>query len=221
MSGRSFEVKNLTTLIISTLFIATFGFGQTNVSGVISSNTTWTLANSPYIVTGNVLVNEGITLTIEAGVTVKFDANKVLNIYGTLIAQGTSSSKITFTSNQSTPSAGDYIFKFFDSAVDASFDGNGNYSSGSILEYCIIEYGKGVHCDNSSPFINYCTIRYHSFNPGIRMAESSTNTKKITNNEIHDNSNGGMVISGNSTSSYTTISNNNIYQNWGGWSLCK
>jgi hypothetical protein len=201
-------------IIISGL-IAFSGIYATDVSGNISSNTTWTLANSPYIIAGNVNLVSGVTLTIEAGVTVKFDANKVLYIYGTLIAQGTSSSKITFTSNQSTPSAGDYIFKFFDSAVDASFDGDGNYSSGSILEYCIIEYGKGVYCDNSSPFINYCTIRYHSTNPGINMAESSASTKKITNNEIHDNSNGGMVISGNSTSSYTTISNNNIYNNWG------
>ncbi len=33
---------------------------QTNVSGPISANTTWTLANSPYIVTGNVLVDAGV-----------------------------------------------------------------------------------------------------------------------------------------------------------------
>ena len=65
-------MKNLYKLLISTLFFATFGFGQTEVSGIISSNTTWTLENSPYIVTGNILLNEGITLTIEAGVTVKF-----------------------------------------------------------------------------------------------------------------------------------------------------
>ena len=42
----------------------------TDVSGNISSNTTWSLANSPYIVTGHILVPSGVTLTIEAGVTV-------------------------------------------------------------------------------------------------------------------------------------------------------
>ena len=48
----------------------------TDVSGTISSNTTWSLANSPYVVTGNILVNSGVTLTIEAGVTIKFDSGK-------------------------------------------------------------------------------------------------------------------------------------------------
>ena len=100
----SFLKKLLTVLFI----ILTYGYGQTNVSGVISSNTTWTLANSPYVVTGNILVSEGVTLTIEPGVVVKFDSEKVMQIRGELIAQGTSDSKITFTSNASSPAANDW-----------------------------------------------------------------------------------------------------------------
>ena len=42
--------------------------GGNDVSGAISSNQTWTLAGSPFTVTGSVLVSEGVTLTIEAGV---------------------------------------------------------------------------------------------------------------------------------------------------------
>ena len=36
---------------------------QTDVSGAITSDTTWYLASSPYVVTGDVTVNTGVTLT--------------------------------------------------------------------------------------------------------------------------------------------------------------
>ena len=46
----------------------------TPVCGVISSNTTWSLANSPYdVCAAGVTVNTGVTLTIEPGVTAQFE----------------------------------------------------------------------------------------------------------------------------------------------------
>jgi len=56
------------------------------------------LANSPYIVTGNILVNQGVTLTIEPGVTVKFNKDLYMYVDGTLIARGIEGNLITFTS---------------------------------------------------------------------------------------------------------------------------
>lgn len=86
---------------------------QTNVSGGIYSNTTWAASNSPYIVVDTVVVFPGVTLTIEPGVTVKFETDKRLEIrQAKLIAIGTSADSITFTSNSGLPSPGiwDAIF---------------------------------------------------------------------------------------------------------------
>jgi hypothetical protein len=49
------------------LFYAGFLFSQTSVSGGIYQNTTWTLAGSPYTVTGSIVVFHNRTLTIEPG----------------------------------------------------------------------------------------------------------------------------------------------------------
>ncbi|MES2556716.1 MAG: T9SS type A sorting domain-containing protein [Bacteroidota bacterium] len=76
-------------------------FAQTNVGGVISSNTQWTIANSPYIVTDTVVILPNVTLTIEPGVEIKFDANQLLDVRGKLTALGTVTDSISFVSNVS------------------------------------------------------------------------------------------------------------------------
>ncbi|MCP8320942.1 MAG: hypothetical protein H3Z52_08385, partial [archaeon] len=51
---------------------ATYSGQSTLVSGYLSQNTIWTLAGSPYIVIGDVVIDAGVSLTIEPGVVVKF-----------------------------------------------------------------------------------------------------------------------------------------------------
>ena len=177
-------------LLISTLFFFSLLFG-TNVSGVISSNTTWSLANSPYLVTGNVLVNEGVTLSIEPGVIVKIEAARSILIAGELIAEGTSNEKITFTSDESNPFELDKWswIKFASNSVDASYDASGNYINGSILSHCLIEYGGAnvsnnpshlngmLLLDDAHPFISNCEIKYSS-KSGI-FAAAGTGVERI------------------------------------------
>ncbi|MFH1861778.1 MAG: right-handed parallel beta-helix repeat-containing protein [bacterium] len=74
----------------------TTGFDETytpddSVSGV------WTLSNSPYLITGNVIVPENATLTIEPGVEVIFQGNYQFIVEGRLNAIGTESDSILFT----------------------------------------------------------------------------------------------------------------------------
>ena len=180
------------------------------------NTSTWSVSNSPYIVTGNILVNSGETLTIEPSVTVKFDAGKVLHISGTLIARGTSDMKITFTSNASSPAAGDWgKITFLDASVDASFDGT-TYTGGCILEYCTIEYGSGVLLNLGNPFINYCTVRYMD-GIGIQMdshdnSSNGSSIIRITNNTIHNNTKGIKTYGyGTVTIDNNTVNNNTDY----------
>jgi len=99
--------KILASIILLTAFSLAVKAQSTNVSGGIYSNTTWTLANSPYIVTDTVVVFPGVTLTIEPGVVVKFDDDVRLEIrQASIIAQGTVADSITFTSNAASPTAG-------------------------------------------------------------------------------------------------------------------
>src|ERR1022692_3236565 len=122
-------MKNLILLLMLALFgLSTYA--QTNVSGGIYSNTTWTLANSPYIVTDTVVVFPNVTLTIEPGVTMKFDNNIEIEIrQGQLIANGTSIDSITFTSNSNSPIAGIYPGIYLD---------GGNLTSS--IRYCSFYY---------------------------------------------------------------------------------
>jgi len=194
----------------------------TTVGGQITSNTTWTLANSPYVVTSNLLVSEGITLTIEPGVVVKFDSGKLMQIDGCLVARGTETEPIVFTSNKAFPSPGDWKgIEFTSGSVNATYDAKGNYCSGNIMKYCSIKYGGDYYTPalkivKSSPLIDHCNISNNSCT-GIYVDNCRLN---ITNSNIRYNNlgsagyyvdyfGGGIYISGGKVViKGNTISNN-------------
>jgi fibronectin type 3 domain-containing protein len=215
------NVKGLLVSLVFLLSLVSNGAADTQISGIIDSDTIWTTSGSPYVVTGNVLVMEGVTLIVEPGVIVKFDRGKALQVNGKLIARGTSGNDISFTSNQSSPSPGDWGYIYFtDSSIDATYDRNGDYTGGSILEYCIIEYAGGVTVDyngavrlnEAHPFINHCTIRNNS-SSGI-SAYPLSGSLKITNSTISNNT-GGPINGGAINAWYgrVIISNNTIQNN--------
>ena len=106
ISTRILRLLALTVMSLSAHFLD--AAGPTNVSGIMTQSTTWTASNSPYVVTGNVLVSAGVTLTIEPGTQIQFQAGTFLQVNGVLIADGSQSSNIVFTSAASSPAAGDW-----------------------------------------------------------------------------------------------------------------
>lgn len=79
-------------------FCSLFTFAQTNVSGGIYQNTTWSLSGSPYVVNSSIVVFPGKTLTIEPGVEIQINNQNNSNIYietrGTINCVGTDAQPI-------------------------------------------------------------------------------------------------------------------------------
>ncbi|MFI5253385.1 MAG: hypothetical protein ACHQQQ_13250, partial [Bacteroidota bacterium] len=132
-------------ILSSLLIFSSISLAQVNVSGPISVNTTWSKANSPYIVTGNVTVNTGYILTIETGTLVQFNAGTNLYINGALNANGTTVDTIVFTANSLTPTVG-----YWGGIVL----NNSTIGSQTIMNYCVIKYaGTGGCCSARSPIV--------------------------------------------------------------------
>ncbi|MDI6708628.1 MAG: PKD domain-containing protein, partial [Candidatus Thermoplasmatota archaeon] len=143
--------------------------GPTYLNGSVYG--TLTVANSPYIATGNLYIESGRTLTIEQGTEIRFNTGYGLYVSGALNAIGTESEKIKFTSNRATPRRGDWY--------------GISFSSGSTgtLRYCLVEYAvDAVYLYYSPRTISYCEIR-HNYR-GIWCKYSSAT---ITNNILTDN----------------------------------
>ncbi len=181
---RNISIHSLVSIFFFGFLFGASGVEAADVSGPQSG--IWDADFSPYIVTGNVTVPDGLTLTIEAGVEVKFNSDRMMTVNGTLVAEGTETERITFTSSQGTPAPGDWRYLSFDGA-----------DSGCTLDNCDLSYGGtyawtciiGIGAGGSNVEISNSTIS-HSSAYGIFSYNSGSPT--ITNCTIHDNASYGI-----------------------------
>jgi|GEM_PF-2079661 hypothetical protein len=110
---------------------------STWVSGTISGQT-WTAANSPYCVNGNITVN---SLVIEPAVEVHFFGNYDFRITGSLTAVGTKEDSIIFTK------AASNVARWAGIWLD-------HVPEGTELAFCRIDSGNhGLYSDNSTDVV--------------------------------------------------------------------
>jgi len=93
-----FRVKsrdNAENEVASDDYTFTTSKSATEVGGIISTNTVWTEANSPYIITETAQIASGVTLTIEPGANIsKPTSGNMFLLMGTIYAHGTSQKPI-------------------------------------------------------------------------------------------------------------------------------
>jgi len=119
-----------------------YGYGRVNAYEAIK----YTLENYGGTLTQGLTIPSGETWDFKEGVTLKFPASKKLQVYGTLIAEGTSGSHIKFTKSGSSYW---YGIQFENSSVDDS----------CIIKYADVEYATyGINCIDAKPAIKYNNI---------------------------------------------------------------
>lgn len=184
----------------------------TYVSGTISTPTTWTLANSPYVVNGSITVNNGITLTIQPGVVVKFEPGCSITVNGILAASGTNQDWIIFTSLYDDSYAGDT-----NGDQNQSYPSPGNWSgilinasaSSSALAYTLLQYAStALSVNGASPSISYSTLRYNQKG----LAVSGSGAPLVQYNTFRENTGDAVTLSGSSP----TLLGNVFVKNTGG-----
>ncbi|MBN1382179.1 MAG: right-handed parallel beta-helix repeat-containing protein, partial [Deltaproteobacteria bacterium] len=185
----------------ATIFPIAASAAVVDVSGTVSADTIWT-SDNVYRVTGDITLNPGIKLTIEAGTVVKFNAGRRLYVNnGILSAVGEAGNKIVFTSYRddsaggdtngdgySTGQAGDWRNLYFYNAIACPHQPCEAGDTGSELQHVIIRYGGSDN--NGSLNLRESDISVlssevsHSSSHGIYIQDCSP---LIEGNTISDN----------------------------------
>ena len=137
------------------MFFASSTMAQTPVSGALAANMHWISAESPYLLTGDIVVQNGAVLTIDPGVSVYMGANANLTVQsGSIQALGTSVDPINVLSDKSRlaqdAAAGDWKQWVFNPGT-----------TNTRLEHVLFEHGSGLVVKGSAPILNYLTIKNH------------------------------------------------------------
>ena len=170
--------------------------GATELTGVLTGEKLqWTKANSPYKVTGNILVKEGSELTVEPGVKVYFAGNYYLKMNGTIKAVGTKEDPIIITKSAGYSGNWDSINI---AGGTLSTTNTYTYSDGNILQYVNLSYATNPLVLNTAAYVDHCNFADSSY---VKINSASV----LINNNLE----GGIYCDNNGAA---TITNNKIFK---------
>lgn len=143
---------------------------QTERSGGVFEDETWEPSGNPYIVSEQLVVFEGATLTLQPGVHILFDKNASMEVRGKFRGLGTAEAPVVLSSFEQTPELGDWGGIKFIGLTDPLGEGEQ-----AIFEHCRISYaGVAVDLDNAHhpPYtFESCVFTHNSI--GIAEADNS------------------------------------------------
>jgi hypothetical protein len=200
------------------------------LSGFITEDTTFTIANSPYSIDGDLFIGADVTVTIDPGVTFQLKANNdemsggdnpalsEIIVYGTLICEGTADSLITFKSYFGSNTAGEWgqimtdldgrIFIQF-AEIKHSYNGINIYESAPMdlrIENCIFQDIEGTGILITSSNIGQSFTSGNSFT-AVGRAIISYRTNNHSSHNVITGGGDGIESPGNSTVISNEISN--------------
>ena len=168
-------------VVAATLLLATPA-GATDKCGEVGGET-WTTADHPYVVTCDVTVAEGTTLTIEAGVEVRFVYLVGMIVEGILEVYGTPSDIVTFTTaDDVSPFPGEWSGVLLD------------LNSSGIIQHALIEYGdKGINVRGDAT-VTLTGVTAARNNWGVYVEGTGTPSVYATGCTITDNPVSGVRV---------------------------
>lgn len=166
------EAVNASSSVISTDFASSTPKACTLVSSSPIGYTVWTKAQSPYC--GSIALSITSSLVLEPGTIVIWNGGGTWSGGGQLLkAIGTPNERIIITSSSATPTGGNFPGFGVTASSAAVLDGSGNYVSGSLWKYVVIEYGGGGYWQASAYAYQSFIFRYASSN-GFVFENSNT-----------------------------------------------
>lgn len=200
----------------------------TNVCGTIIHHTFWTIDQSPYIITCDVVVINDVILTIDPGVVVKADsADDDLHIYGSLVADGAPGQPVVFTSykddsfggdsngdgNATSPAPGDWGGIYMHSGT------YGNTIDNGIFRFGGSNAAQGAaalfRVDNDDLVISSSTFQFSAAYGVYALATTAPINVSLNGNTFNNNNGNGYYGLTSAMSSSTTLTNNNFQNNAG------